>query len=206
MPSAEKSAGKGLRHFSMKVCEKVESKGRTTYNEVADELVAEYSTSEYAGEQQFDEKNIRRRVYDALNVLMAMNIISKEKKDITWQGLPQGPDSSMQALQADKTRIRLRMDKKNTHLAELVQQHEALLALLARNGDARRRGVEPPPEQRIALPFILVQTDAGTHVEVAMTPDRQVVHLDFNQAQFQIYDDAHVLSNLQLVAPVLPVG
>ena len=112
----------------------------------------------------------------------------------------------MQALQADKTRIRLRMDKKNTHLAELVQQHEALLALLARNGDARRRGVEPPPEQRIALPFILVQTDAGTHVEVAMTPDRQVVHLDFNQAQFQIYDDAHVLSNLQLVAPVLPVG
>ena len=27
-----------------------------------------------------DEKNIRRRVYDALNVLMAMNIIAKEKK------------------------------------------------------------------------------------------------------------------------------
>jgi hypothetical protein len=31
--------GKGLRHFSMKVCEKVESKQTTTYNEVADELV-----------------------------------------------------------------------------------------------------------------------------------------------------------------------
>jgi len=27
-----------------------------------------------------DSKNIRRRVYDALNVLMAMNIIEKEKK------------------------------------------------------------------------------------------------------------------------------
>jgi len=33
--------GKGLRHFSMKVCEKVQRKGVTTYNEVADELVAE---------------------------------------------------------------------------------------------------------------------------------------------------------------------
>jgi hypothetical protein len=33
---------KGLRHFSMKVCEKVEQKVRTTYNEVADELVAEF--------------------------------------------------------------------------------------------------------------------------------------------------------------------
>lgn len=30
--------------------------------------------------ERFDEKNIRRRVYDALNVLMAMNIIAKEKK------------------------------------------------------------------------------------------------------------------------------
>ena len=34
---------KGLRHFSMKVCKKVEEKGLTTYNEVADELVAEFA-------------------------------------------------------------------------------------------------------------------------------------------------------------------
>lgn len=34
-------SGKGLRHFSMKVCKKVEEKGTTTYNEVADELVEE---------------------------------------------------------------------------------------------------------------------------------------------------------------------
>ena len=27
-------------------------------------------------------------MYDALNVLMAMNIISKEKKEIRWLGLP----------------------------------------------------------------------------------------------------------------------
>jgi hypothetical protein len=39
----EKSGGKGLRHFSMKVCEKVQKKGITTYNEVADELVSELS-------------------------------------------------------------------------------------------------------------------------------------------------------------------
>lgn len=35
--------GRGLRHFSMKVCKKVEEKGTTTYNEVADELVEEVS-------------------------------------------------------------------------------------------------------------------------------------------------------------------
>lgn len=76
--------GKGLRHFSMKVCEKVQKKGTTSYNEVADELVAEFSSTDNHispnESQAYDQKNIRRRVYDALNVLMAMNIISKEKK------------------------------------------------------------------------------------------------------------------------------
>jgi len=38
-----------------------------------------------------DEKNIRRRVYDALNVLIAINVVSRdkneEKKTITWNGI-----------------------------------------------------------------------------------------------------------------------
>lgn len=41
-----------------------------------------------AVQQAYDEKNIRRRVYDALNVLMAMDVISRDKKEIRWNGLP----------------------------------------------------------------------------------------------------------------------
>lgn len=33
-------------------------------------------------------KNIRRRVYDVLNVLLALDIIKKVKKEIQWKGLP----------------------------------------------------------------------------------------------------------------------
>ena len=78
-----KQGDKGLRHFSMKVCEKVEQKVRTTYNEVADELVAEFAASpEVMAESAMlsadgskrtpgGEAGIRRRVYDALNVLSA---------------------------------------------------------------------------------------------------------------------------------------
>ena len=40
-PTPSDSKGKGLRHFAMKVCQKVQHKGVTTYNEVADELVSE---------------------------------------------------------------------------------------------------------------------------------------------------------------------
>jgi transcription factor Dp-1 len=91
----------------MKVCEKVESKGRTTYNEVADELVAEFALPNNDGtspdQQQYDEKNIRRRVYDALNVLMAMDIISKDKKEIQWRGLPRTSLSDIEELKVSTT-------------------------------------------------------------------------------------------------------
>ncbi len=47
---AGKPGGRGgLRHFSMKVCEKVESKGDTTYEQVANELIAEMKAEVAAG-------------------------------------------------------------------------------------------------------------------------------------------------------------
>ncbi|KAH7836691.1 hypothetical protein Vadar_004404 [Vaccinium darrowii] len=49
---------------------KVESKGRTTYSEVAHEIVAEFTESNNSAVSldKVREKNTRRRVYDALNV------------------------------------------------------------------------------------------------------------------------------------------
>jgi hypothetical protein len=75
---------KGLRHFSMMVCKKVEEKGTTSYNEVADELV-NHVVEERRKEDpssKFDEKNIRRRVYDALTVLLHGYY---QDKAITWK-------------------------------------------------------------------------------------------------------------------------
>merc|ERR1719203_2008119 len=102
----------------MKVCKKVEEKGQTSYNEVADELVKEFmaqrtaespsltpsNSKKASGKNQpaYDEKNIRRRVYDALNVLMAMDIISKEKKEITWKGLPNTTQQDVDALRKEQ--------------------------------------------------------------------------------------------------------
>ena len=51
----------------MMVCQRVEEKGTTTYNEVADELVqkvlAKREEKENGGGGKFDESNIRRRLY-----------------------------------------------------------------------------------------------------------------------------------------------
>lgn len=42
--------------------------------QVADELVADFIAQANEGEVTGEHKNIRRRVYDALNVLMAMRV------------------------------------------------------------------------------------------------------------------------------------
>ncbi|KAJ8350840.1 hypothetical protein SKAU_G00259700 [Synaphobranchus kaupii] len=143
--------GKGLRHFSMKVCEKVQRKGVTTYNEVADELVAEFSSADNVMSPNdphvYDQKNIRRRVYDALNVLMAMNIISKEKKEIKWIGLPTNSAQECQNLEVEKQRRLERIKQKQSQLQELILQQIAFKNLVQRNRQAEQQANRPPPSQ-----------------------------------------------------------
>ncbi|KAJ7551767.1 hypothetical protein O6H91_06G027800 [Diphasiastrum complanatum] len=192
--------GKGLRHFSMKVCEKVESKGRTTYNEVADELVAEFTNPNSIlvspDQQQYDEKNIRRRVYDALNVIMAMDIISKEKKEIKWKGLPSTSFSDIEQLKAERIRLRSRIEKKKLYLQELQDQIIGIERLVHRN-ESVFNSTGNHPAGGVALPFILVQTRPQATVEVEISEDMQVVHFDFNSTPFELHDDAYVLKAMR---------
>ncbi|XP_029460492.1 transcription factor Dp-1 isoform X3 [Rhinatrema bivittatum] len=168
--------GKGLRHFSMKVCEKVQRKGTTSYNEVADELVAEFSTTDNhisPNESAYDQKNIRRRVYDALNVLMAMNIISKEKKEIKWIGLP-------------------------TNSAQECQNLEqiAFKNLVQRNRQAEQQANRPPPSNSVIhLPFIIVNTSKKTVIDCSISNDKFEYLFNFDNT-FEIHDDIEVLKRM----------
>ncbi|XP_054575962.1 transcription factor Dp-1 isoform X2 [Eptesicus fuscus] len=168
--------GKGLRHFSMKVCEKVQRKGTTSYNEVADELVAEFSAADnhiLPNESAYDQKNIRRRVYDALNVLMAMNIISKEKKEIKWIGLP-------------------------TNSAQECQNLEqiAFKNLVQRNRQAEQQANRPPPPNSVIhLPFIIVNTSKKTVIDCSISNDKFEYLFNFDNT-FEIHDDIEVLKRM----------
>ncbi|MED6149880.1 hypothetical protein PIB30_066886 [Stylosanthes scabra] len=192
-------SGRGLRQFSMKVCEKVESKGRTTYNEVADELVAEFADPGNSvlapDQQQYDEKNIRRRVYDALNVLMAMDIISKDKKEIQWKGLPRTSQSDIEELKTERLGLRNRIEKKATYLQELEDQYVGLQNLMKRNEQLCSSG--NAPSGGVSLPFILVQTRPHATVEVEISEDMQLVHFDFNSTPFELHDDNYVLKAMK---------
>lgn len=191
--------GRGLRHFSMKVCEKVQEKGTTTYNEVADELVAEETQSHPGTDPaSYDQKNIRRRVYDALNVLMAMNIISKEKKEIRWHGLPTSSVQECDDLEKENEKARERIELKQQELRELILQHVAFKSLVARNQENEERGLVPNSSSAIQLPFIIVNTEKKTHINCSISNDKSEFSFKFDNT-FEIHDDLEVLKRMGLL-------
>nr|XP_035134127.1 transcription factor Dp-2 isoform X6 [Callithrix jacchus] len=191
--------GKGLRHFSMKVCEKVQRKGTTSYNEVADELVSEFTNSNNhlaADSQAYDQKNIRRRVYDALNVLMAMNIISKEKKEIKWIGLPTNSAQECQNLEIEKQRRIERIKQKRAQLQELLLQQIAFKNLVQRNRQNEQQNQGPPAlNSTIQLPFIIINTSRKTVIDCSISSDKFEYLFNFDNT-FEIHDDIEVLKRM----------
>jgi len=85
MPTSRST--RGLKYLSIKVRDMVIKCGATTYQNVATELINGLKEESISlGMNPFDlkrsdidkdEKNIRRRVYDALNVLIAAGVLKK---------------------------------------------------------------------------------------------------------------------------------
>ena len=73
---------RGLKYLSIKVKDMVIKCGATTYQNVATRLIADLKQTNplKASETEKDEKNVRRRVYDALNVLIAAGVLRKNYK------------------------------------------------------------------------------------------------------------------------------
>ncbi|KAK8743774.1 hypothetical protein OTU49_001260 [Cherax quadricarinatus] len=191
--------GKGLRHFSMKVCEKVKAKGTTSYNEVADELVSEFTDPTRCASPSdganYDQKNIRRRVYDALNVLMAMNIISKEKKEIRWLGLPTNSAQECRKLEQERHKRVERIKLKTQQLQDLILQQIAFKNLVERNRAEERVHGAPSPNSAIQLPFIIVNTNKKTIIDCSISNDKTEYLFNFDDT-FEIHDDIEVLKRM----------
>lgn len=165
-------AEKGLRHFSSRVCEKVRKKKATTYNEVADELVKEYTTQ---NPEKYDQKNIRRRVYDALNVLMAMGIISKQKKEIKWIGLPSNSVQECIQLEQEKRKKMQSIGMKKKYLLELITNLISFKNLVTRNREHEELYGRPPASSCIELPFLVVKTEKETVIDCSISQDKSEI-------------------------------
>lgn len=55
-------------------------------------------------------------MYDALNVLMAMDIIAKHKKEILWRGLPHNQTTALERAKGDKQKIANHINKQRAYI------------------------------------------------------------------------------------------
>ncbi|KAJ6699182.1 TRANSCRIPTION FACTOR DP [Salix purpurea] len=86
---------------------------------------------------------------------MALDIISKDKKEIQWKGLPRTSLSDIEELKAERLGLRNRIEKKAAYLQELEEQFVGLQNLIQRNEQLYSSG--NVPSGGVSLPFILVQ-------------------------------------------------
>ncbi|VIO88671.1 Uncharacterized protein BM_BM5962 [Brugia malayi] len=142
-------------------------------------------------------KNIRRRVYDALNVLMAMNIIEKEKKEIRWVGLPTSSVQECRKLEEEKAKRQERIRHKSDQLQELIIQLVAYKTLVEKNRELERDNGRPKEDSILYLPFIIVNTAKKTFIDCAISHDKTEYLFNFDQP-FEIHDDIEVLKRLGL--------
>jgi hypothetical protein len=174
-------------------------------------------------QSKYDEKNIRRRVYDALNVLMAMDIIVKDKKMIVWNGLPgertrntgstaiqkqpkdilKKPSEQLLRLKEETAKRQAEIQRKREILQELVTQNVCFNNLYQRNHarevvemtSPRPNTPDSQDSEKIPLPFIVVNTNHKAVIQCEMCPRKTNVNFDFT-LPFEINDDNEILKRI----------
>ncbi|VDP37931.1 unnamed protein product [Schistosoma curassoni] len=219
----------GLRRYARCVCNKVKEKGITSYSEVADELVHEYAAEHpmIPSEQlHYIQKNIRRRVYDALNVLMALNVLQKEKKEIRWVGLPVNMIEECRRLEEEREKRQISLRNKTVEIQDLIMQLIAFKNLVMRNkiNDRCRRngmvsesntcggsrnidtdsdkmtsnGTSKIRNEKIPLPFLVISTHRKTVIDCNISTDKLEYLFNFDQA-YEIRDEVDTLKRMGLM-------
>ena len=178
---------RGLRSVSVRMCHLLRQKQTCTCNEVADQLTEE---SQSAGTREPDaksdsgspvpEKNLRRRIYDALNVLASAGVVAKDGEVVHWRGLPDHIEIS--ALQAEKRQLQISIATKKRLAAEIREKRAAFEALLKRNRDPQFSR-EHEQSARLAMPFVSIVAHQHTQIErVDATPRSSAVALPTTDA------------------------
>lgn len=163
----------GLKMLSYKVKEIVEKLGSSTYQEIADCLVKETEDSE--GDAK-DEKNIRRRVYDALNVLISVGVLSKDNKKV--QVVHKEPNPIMEKLKK---------------LKDLTEKYLILKSLITRNKQQKRT------EKSIFMPFnvIILNKKSESGVSISISLHKNSANLKVGQ-EFLIQSSDELLKKLDI--------
>ena len=237
-PRGQPRGTKGLRYFSILVCNKLSECNTASYNHIADMLIEESrrdkrdegrkttkkttattdgvaeavmggdEDGEGGGGVEDEEKNVRRRIYDALNVLMAIDMIVKDKKTIRWNGPPlhtlkpsnsssspsstSPPPDRLSDLRTKRSALLSRLADKRSLLTEQVLEYVGMRSLLERNNAEVESGSMDGDDVRLYFPFVLVNTSRSTAIDCEMSEGRDAVSMRYSDV-FSLHDQSVVV-------------
>jgi E2F/DP family winged-helix DNA-binding domain/Transcription factor DP len=179
---------RGLKLLTTKVKQIIYSKGFFSYKEVSDELVKELEITEGLDRYK-EEKNILRRVYDALNVLIASEVVVKKGKKYVWQHSVSDQNSiAKKKLKKHKKKIEI----KRMELQKIANTYLAVTRLFSRNKINIDNDV-------IRFPFIIVATEE--HPDNSVIIESNAAHTNICmkfKKEIKLYGDVDVLQEIKM--------
>lgn len=195
---------RGLKRLSVKVRDLVYKIKETSYKDVANKLIEELVVDDEYDEydrkvdkrtnndrKTKEEKNVRRRVYDALNVLIASGVLRKNaNKNVTYEDKP---ETRMRGL---KLVVKKKHENKKKHLAKAIYTKKAQLT-------GKRQKLKEHLDKLIALKTLIKRnkTQEAQHtmrdqlmsheIHEKIHEDKEYYNASSNQMKSEIVEKIH---------------
>jgi hypothetical protein len=192
----------GLKEISKRVMDIIKQSGTTTYKAISDQIVNEINEK-----SSKDEKNIRRRIYDSLNVMKSMKLFRRDKnsKNILWnydQELDPLNENEYKNDFNEKNKIdsgdiatlKKEIKEKRNKLDLLKMELIGLKNVLERNA---RENNKVPEDQKLYFPFIVIEFPANKDpkINVALNDNKTKAHFGFDEV-ISMYGDLDAVSKI----------
>jgi hypothetical protein len=189
----------GLKEISSKVIEIIKREKQTSYKEISDEIINNLNES---GTK--DEKNIRRRIYDSLNVMKSIHLFSKEKKTkkIFWNGKKEFQNeidyNDIYNINKEIEKFSNEISLKKETINNLLEQYKSINYIIERN---KLMDHSIDENKKIYCPFIFfeipnVEKDSSKkEIRVLMNENKNKIHIAFN-SKLQLYGDLDAIKKL----------
>ena len=194
----------GLKEISKRVMDIIKQSGKTTYKAISDQIVNEINEKSLK-----DEKNIRRRIYDSLNVMKSMKLFNRDKdtKTIMWNygqefdplneiedksELNEKNDNKIDS--GDIASLKKEIKEKNNKLELLKMELIGLKNVLERNA---KENEKIPEQQKLYFPFIVIEfpSNKDPKINVALNDNKTKAHFGFDEV-ISMYGDLDAVSKI----------
>ena len=194
----------GLKEISKRVMDIIKQSGKTTYKAISDQIVNEINEKSLK-----DEKNIRRRIYDSLNVMKSMKLFNRDKntKTIMWNygqefdplneiedksELNENNDNKIDS--GDIASLKKEIKEKNNKLELLKMELIGLKNVLERNA---KENEKIPEQQKLYFPFIVIEfpSNKDPKINVALNDNKTKAHFGFDEV-ISMYGDLDAVSKI----------